>query len=142
MWAYYSAIGLVVVSNAAYHLAQKATPAKVNPFLALSVTYLTAAMISTALLALTGGLVHLVPALKRLNWASVALGAAIVGLEMGFLLAYRAGWNISLAQVFSTIIVTLVLLPVGLIWFHEQLRAENLVGILLCLAGVLLIARR
>jgi uncharacterized membrane protein len=142
MWSYWSAIGLVVVSNVVFHLAQKSTPSEVNPFLPLMVTYLTAAAVSAVLLPLTGGAVDLGGAVRRLNWASVALGVAVVGLELGFLLAYRAGWNISLAQVFSTILVTLVLLPIGLLLFQEQLRAENLVGVLLCLAGVVLIGRR
>ena len=43
--------------------------------------------------------------LKELNWASYALGLVVVLLEVGFLLAYRAGWKISLAAVYSNVAV-------------------------------------
>lgn len=142
MWLYYGAILLVVVSNVFYHIAQKSTPSSANPLLALLVTYLTAAAVCVALLVVGPARESLHTALKKLNWASVALGLAIVGLEMGFLLAYRAGWNVSLAQVFTTILVTCALIPIGVFAFGERLTPASAIGILLCLGGVLLIGRR
>lgn len=142
MWLYYGAILLVVVSNVFYHISQKSTPANVNPIVSLIVTYLTAAVFSILLLPLFPGKEHVTLSLKKLNWASFSLGIAIVGLELGFLLAYRAGWNVSLAQVFSTIVVSLLLIPIGVAFYHEQLTLSNAVGILLCFAGVVLIARK
>jgi multidrug transporter EmrE-like cation transporter len=73
------------------------------------------------------------------NWASVALGVAIVGLELGFLLAYRAGWNISVAGIVSASLVALVLIPVGLTFFKEKLTPLNLLGVVLCIAGLVLV---
>lgn len=142
MWLYYAAILLVVVSNTFYHLAQKSTPSGVNPVVSLLLTYLTAAVFCVALLPFFPDRANLISSLKKVNWASFALGISIVGLELGFLLAYRAGWNISLAQVFTTILVSLLLIPIGLVFFHERLTLANAVGILLCFGGVLLIARR
>lgn len=142
MWLYYGAILLVVISNVFYHISQKSTPSDVNPILSLIVTYLTAAVFSVLLLPLFPGKESLGLSVKKLNWASLSLGVAIVGLELGFLLAYRAGWNISLAQVFSTIIVSLLLIPIGLAFYHERLTLSNVIGILFCFAGVVLIARK
>jgi multidrug transporter EmrE-like cation transporter len=67
------------------------------------------------------------------------LGIAIIGLELGFLLAYRAGWNISLAGLVSNVIVGLVLLPVGLLLFQEKLTPLNLAGVVVCIAGLVMI---
>lgn len=139
MGLYYAAILLVVVSNVFYHIAQRSTPSDVNPMLSLIVTYLTAAAFCVMLLPLHPDRLSLVSSFKKLNWASIALGISIVGLELGFLLAYRAGWNISLAQVFATIQVTLLLIPVGIVFFHERVTLLNVVGIALCLGGVMLI---
>lgn len=36
--------------------------------------------------------------LKLLNWAGIGLAIAIVGIEFGFLLTYRAGWNLGIAD--------------------------------------------
>lgn len=73
------------------------------------------------------------------NWTSIALGLAIVGLETGFLLAYRAGGNISYSGIFSNVAAMLILLPIGLIFFKEVLTIKNVLGIILCLAGLVLL---
>lgn len=81
-------------------------------------------------------------ALSTLNWASYALGATIVGVELGFLLAYRAGWDISVGAVVANALLTAILVPIGLFMFRESLSWSKILGILLCVAGVVLIARK
>jgi drug/metabolite transporter (DMT)-like permease len=130
---------LTVVSNVLYHIFQKLTPAGVNPALALVVTYGTALVASLGLFIFYPPEGGLSAALRKVNWASVALGVAIVGLELGFLLAYRAGWNISLAGIVSASLVALVLIPVGLTFFKEKLSLLNLLGVALCIGGLALI---
>ncbi len=78
-------------------------------------------------------------ALGQLNWASFVLAFEIVGLEVGFLLAYRAGWNISSAAIFVNVAGTLLLVPVGLLFFKEKLSAVNLLGILVCILGLVMV---
>ena len=140
MLLYYAAVGLAVLSNLFYHVSQKLTPAGANPALAISVTYLVGMSLSLVVLWLFFPLkTGLGPALQQLNWASVLLGVAVVGIEFGFLLAYRAGGDISLAQIVVSATVTLVLIPLGLIFFKEKLSWVNGLGIVLCLAGLVLI---
>ncbi|AST56348.1 membrane protein [Thermoanaerobacterium thermosaccharolyticum] len=38
---------------------------------------------------------------------------------MGFLLAYRVGWDISLGAIVSDVSVTLLLIPIGVIFFKK-----------------------
>ncbi|MDR7865762.1 MAG: hypothetical protein RIN56_03035 [Sporomusaceae bacterium] len=139
MMLYYMAIGLTVVSNVLYHVFLKVTPTTVNPLLSLIVTYLTAAAATTVIYFVYPDKASLTAGLKELNWASYALGVAIVGLEVGFMLAYRAGWNITLAGLVSSTTVSLLLIPVGLLLFRESLSAVNALGIALCLAGLILV---
>ena len=68
-----------------------------------------------------------------------ALGISILGLEMGFLLAYRAGWDISLAGIVSASAVAVVLIPVGLLAFKERLSLFNIFGVVLCIAGLVMV---
>jgi len=42
-------------------------------------------------------------------------------LELGFLLAYRKVWNISVAGFLSNTLVALMLIPVGLLLFKETI---------------------
>jgi drug/metabolite transporter (DMT)-like permease len=140
MLIYYLAILLVVISNVFYQVSQKLTPHDVNPILSIITAYFTAIIFSIILLPfypLKDGLVN---SLKKMNWASFTLGITIVGIELGFLLAYRAGWNISLAQLFSTALITLMLIPIGVLFFHEKLTLINMLGILLCFGGFILIS--
>jgi len=53
--------------------------------------------------------------------------------------AYRVGWKISLAPILSSVAVSLLLIPVGLLAFHEKLSVANLVGIAFCIAGLILV---
>lgn len=135
----YGAIALTVLSNVLYHIFQKVIPGTVNPLLSLAVTYLVAAIATLLLLPLFPMQGTLGAEVRKLNWASVGLGAVIVGLELGFLLAYRSGWNISLASLVANTTVALLLIPVGLLLFKEELSAVNILGIVLALAGLVLV---
>jgi drug/metabolite transporter (DMT)-like permease len=134
-----SAIAITILSNVFYHIVQKVTPQQVNPVLSLAVSYLAAAVICIALLPLFPLKQGLRDSLGQLNWATLGLALAIVGLEIGYLLAYRSGWDISIAGLVSNIVVALVLLPVGLQFFKEKLTPLNLVGVLVCLAGLVMV---
>jgi len=136
---FYGAIALVVISNVAYHLFQKATPANVNPMVALAVSYGVALLVCLILLPFYPSADGAAASLTRVNWASVGLGLSVVGLEAGFLIAYRAGWPISLAGLVANVLVGMLLLPVGLILLRERLSWVNLLGIALCLVGIILV---
>ncbi len=139
MVMYAASIVLIVVSNTLYNIAQKSTPEKVNPFAALLLTYLTAAVLTSIALALSkpeGGLVH---AFKGLNWTSLLLGISIIGLEIGYLLAYRAGWQITVASLVANIALALALIPVGIFLYNESFEPHKLLGAALCIGGLIVI---
>jgi drug/metabolite transporter (DMT)-like permease len=79
--------------------------------------------------------------LRNVNWASYVVGISIVGVELAVLLAYRTGWKISLVSVIGNSASALLLVLIGLIFFHEQLSGKHAVGIALCLAGLALITK-
>lgn len=136
---YYFAILLTIISNIFYHLCQKSTPANADPVLSLTVTYIVAAIFCVLMYPFFSNDINLLDSFKKVGWSSYALGFAIVGLELGFLLAYRAGWNISLAGIVSNVAVGLLLIPIGLLLFSERLSLVNISGIVLCIGGLILI---
>lgn len=139
MFLFYFAMALTILSGVLYHIFQKLTPTQVNPLLAMLVTYGTALVICLILLPLYPARRGVRESLRHLNWASFALALAIVGLEIGFLLAYRAGWNISLGAIASNVAVAVVLVPVGLLLFKEKISLVNFIGIVVCIAGLVMI---
>jgi drug/metabolite transporter (DMT)-like permease len=142
MFLYYTSMALTVLSNVLYHIFQKFTPGAVNPLLSLAVTYGTAMILCLALLPLFPLQSGLAASLRGLSWTSFALALAITGLELGFLLAYRAGWNISLGPAVSNVLVAMLLLPIGLLLFREKLSIVNGIGVAACLVGLVLINQR
>jgi drug/metabolite transporter (DMT)-like permease len=135
---FWLAILLTVLSNVFYHIIQKNTPQQANVVLSLAISYLAAGLICLFLLPLFPIKEGLRQALRDLNWTSVALAFTLVGLEVGFLLAYRAGWTISLAGLVSNATVAMLLLPVGLIFFRERLSGVNMLGAFVAVVGLVL----
>jgi len=136
---YINALLLTIGSNILYHIFQKLTPGNIHPMIALMATYLTAAVLCALLIPLFPDQPGILASLKQMNWTSVGLGASIVGLEAGFLLAYRSGWNISIAAGVSNVALTVTLIPIGILFFQEKLSTANWIGMVLCLAGLILI---
>ncbi|AFA48787.1 putative membrane protein [Acetobacterium woodii DSM 1030] len=132
---------LIVIANVFYNICTKSTPESVNPFLSLMVTYLVAALLTFFLMLANGLNEGIVDAFKRLNWTSFALGIAVVALEFGYITAYRLGWNISIGSVVANILLAIILIPIGLLCYKEILTTNQLIGIFLCLAGLVFINR-
>ena len=139
MFLFYFSITLAILSSTLYHFSAKSTPANVNFPIALVVTYSVAlgiTLISTFFFPSQNGLTF---ELKQLNWASFLLGLAIVGIEFGFLLTYRAGWNLGIAAVLVNVMASLILVPVAIFVFKDKLSLINIIGILVCLAGLVML---
>ncbi len=135
-------IAIAVGGNVLYHVSQKSIPASAPPLLSLLVSYAVAIAGTLMLLPFAKRNGTLVEGFGRLNWASVGVGIAIVGVELGFLLAYRAGWNVSAGSVAVNVALGLLLIPVGVLLFRERLSAVNVAGIALCIVGLILVSRR
>jgi drug/metabolite transporter (DMT)-like permease len=141
MGFYYGSMLLTVLSNACYHLCQRSIDPKVDPLVSLTVTYVVALLATLiALPFFSTGLPGIGAQFRTVNWASYALGAAAVGLEVGFLLVYRAGWKVSLGALVSNAAVTMLLIPLGVLLFHERLDPRRLIGILFASVGLWLLS--
>lgn len=133
---------LVVGSNVFYHICTKSTPENAQQFAALTVTYFVS-MISAALLYFfTSETKNLITDYKNLNWTSFVLGIAIVGLEVGFIQMYRVGWNISIGSLVANIVLAIVLILVGLLMYKENISVNQIIGICLCISGLIFINKR
>lgn len=141
MKVFYASLALTIAGNVLYHLAQKSIPATVHPVVSIVASYMTAIVLSFVALLVFPLRESLGVEMRRLNWATIAVGLAIVAVEIGFLLAYRAGWRVSIASVTANTTVALILLPTGMLLFRERLSATNGVGLVLCVIGLVLVTR-
>ena len=133
-------MALVVASNVFYQICTKSVPEDVDPFASLIVTYLVAAAASAILyfaLGSSGG--DLLKECGKLNWTSFVLGIVIIGLEAGWIYAYKAGWQVSTGFIVQSAILAGALLLVGYFLYHEALTWNKLVGVAICLVGLIFI---
>lgn len=142
MFMYVFSIVLIVASNVLYNICQKSVPAKANTLLALLVTYMTAATLTGIALLFSKTEKGLLNEFKELNWASFVLGFSIVGLELGYLLAYRAGWNISVGSLVANILLAIILIPIGILLYKENFEVSKILGVAFCVIGLILINRK
>ena len=133
---------LAIVTTVGYHLVMKATPAAVNPFLSLAASYTLGATVFFACYALSPDAPPLREALKPLNWTVFALVVSVIGLDIGFLMLYRTGFDVSLGQIVTQSGAALILLVAGVALFKEKISAANLAGVVLCVVGFWLINRK
>lgn len=139
MFSYVWPIALVVLSNVVYQICAKSVPNGLNPFAALAVTYLVGAVASIILFfALSKG-ENLFKELNKLNWAPFVLGLVIVGLEVGFIYAYKAGWAVSTASLVQGCALAIILLFIGFLFYKEALTWNKLVGVAICMVGLFFI---
>lgn len=138
----YLPIALVVLSSLCYHLCQKSTPTALNPIVALIITYVCASVVSIVSFFIFVPKANLIESLRATNWTSFLLGFAVVGIELGFLLAYRAGWSISVVGLLSNTVVALLLIPIGILLFKENISITRNLGVLLCITGLILISKK
>ncbi len=139
MFLFYFSITLAICSSALYHFVAKSTPSNVNFTVSLLVTYAVAFIVTLFGFFFFPATEGIAVELKKLNWASIGLAIAVVGIEFGFLLVYRSGWNLGIAAVLTNVIASLILVPVAILLFKDNISWVNIAGILVCLAGLVML---
>ena len=139
MLSYIWPIALVVLSNIMYHICAKSSPAEMNPFASLTITYLVGGVASFILFKILTPKAHLLSEYSKTNWAPFVLGLVIIGLEAGNIYTYKAGWKISTASIVQNAFLAVALLFVGVFAFGESLTWNKIVGMVICLVGLFVI---
>lgn len=130
---------LVILSNTVYNICTKSTPGNVNAFGTLMITYAVATILTAVIFVFLVKPENVLTELSRVNWTSLVLGMAIVGLELAYIFAYRAGWKVSSASLVANIGLAIVLIFVGVILYGENISLKQVMGILVCCVGLFLI---
>jgi len=133
---------MAVIAGVLYHVAQKSVPKYVNPFAAIIIAYGIGILCCLLALIFLRSERSFMESVRGANWAVWLLGISAAIIEISILLAYRAGWNISITSVVVNISVALILLPIGLFIFREDISWRSGVGIAFCLLGLYLLSPR
>ena len=129
MLSYVWPIVLVVLSNVVYQICAKSVPKGMDPLASLTITYLVGAVASGVLYFILNRNGNLIQEYGKLNWAPIILGIVIVGLETGWIYAYKAGWQVSTGFIVQSAFLAVVLIFVGYLLYHEALTWNKIVGV-------------
>lgn len=132
-------MALVVLSNVAYQICAKSVPERMNPLASLTITYLIGALASGILYFVLNRGGSLLKEYHKLNWAPIVLGMVIVGLEVGWIYAYKAGWQVSTGFIVQSAFLAVLLIFVGYFLYQEALTWNKIAGVAVCLVGLIII---
>jgi drug/metabolite transporter (DMT)-like permease len=131
---------LIVFGLVLYQLSQKSVDENTSPFVVVAVAYFI------GILACIAGFfifpkqdAALMPMIKTIVWSAIGIGLGAAAIEFGFLLAYRAGWHISILPLSANVFSALILILIGIFAYRESLSIEKIIGILMCIGGLVLI---
>lgn len=129
-------IALLVISNVVYQICAKSVPKDMDAMASMTITYLVGAVCSAIMFYMMNKNGSLLQEYGKMNIAPVLLGISVVGLEIGFIYAYKIGWPVSTASIVQSAFLALALLFVGALLYHEAITFNKVIGVVICLIGL------
>ena len=138
---YLSAL-IAIVGAVGYQYSVKKVPASINPIVSVLASYVVVLVLGLALLPFFPAKGGLGAHIRQISWVQFAVAGAILLLELGFLLMFRYGWNLSTGNLVTGAIINLGLLALGAAVLGEKVSLVNAIGIVICIVGVTMIGYR
>lgn len=129
-------IVLVVFSNIIYQICAKEVPKDMDAMASMTITYFVGAVCSAIMYFVMNKNGNLLQEYMKINWAPIFLGVSVVGLEVGFIYAYKNGWAVSKASIIQSVFLAVALIIVGAVLYHEVITENKVIGIVICLIGL------
>ena len=129
-------IALVVFSNILYQICAKGVPKDMDAMASMTITYIVGAVCSAIMFFVMNKNGNLLQEYAKMNLAPIFLGVSVVGLEVGFIYAYKNGWAVSTASIVQSSFLAVALLVVGAVLYHETITANKIIGMVICLIGL------
>ena len=136
---FYISAMIAIVGAVGYQYYVKRVPVSLNPVVSVIGVYIAVLILSVTLLLFFPSEGGLAKQFRQLNWIQLAIAVSVLLIELGFLLMYRYGWNLSTGNLITGVIINIALLGLGAIALGEKVSLTNAIGIVVCIVGVALI---
>jgi len=137
---YISSAVFAILGTTLYHVFLKKVPATMDPMVSVAAIYVFVLILSALIFPFFIDKSTLLGHIKGVGWIQFGIACAVICMELGFLLMYRSGWNLSTGSIVTGVVVSFALLFVGVLFWQEKLSAINIAGVLLCVIGVSMIS--
>jgi len=137
---YYLTAIVAIVGAVAYQFFIKKVTPTINPLVNVLGIYLV--VLGFTVVAL---LIYPIPDgifthIRKLNYIQLILAVCIFMMEIGFLLMYRYGWNLSSGNLVTGVFINILLVGLGIFFLREKINFLNLLGVVLSIIGVALMS--
>ena len=142
---FFTSILIAIFGLTVYQLAMKTAPHSLNPFSMLVGAYLFAAFACAAIAPIWSKVdgSPMLPAMSGRNLLAFAfIAVSVILIEIGYLLVYRSGWSMAVAPATAQAATLSLVAIIGFTAMGERVTALRLLGLLLCIGGVVLITRK
>jgi drug/metabolite transporter (DMT)-like permease len=133
---------VAIVGAVGYQYFVKQVPASINPIVSVLGMYIAVLALGVILLPIFPADGGLLKHIQQLSWVQIALAVSVMLIELGFLLMYRNGWDLSTGNLVTGVFVNVVLVGLGIGLLGERLSTLNTIGVILSIIGVVLISYR
>lgn len=139
---FYLSLGIAVIGLAIYHISLKRVPSDVNLLAFLAVGYIAAATLCLLCIRMASGKMPWQGLSGSTGTTLAMLAVGVMLIEVGTLLSYRYGWPLGTVGPVGNALAAAVLMPIAVLAFKDKVGVSQVVGLVLAVAGLLLIARR
>ena len=136
---FYIAPTIVLLGAVSFHYFAGRIPTSLNPIVAVTATYVAIAIIAACLIPLFPSDGVLAKQVRQLSWIQIAMAISVILLDIGFILMYRNGWDISTGNLVTSVFTNIALLLIGALIIGDKATLTNIAGVLICIAGVAMI---
>lgn len=137
---FYISATIAILGAVGYQYFVKRVPAGINPVVSVIGTYIAVLILGITLLPFFLAEGGLGKHIKQLSWIQLAVAASIFMLELGFLLMYRYGWDLGTGNLVTSVIINIILLILGATVLNETMSPLNMIGVVTCIVGVVLVS--
>jgi drug/metabolite transporter (DMT)-like permease len=135
---YLSAV-VAIIGTVAYHNLVKKIPASTDPMVSIIGIYFGVLVLGLLLMPLLSPMGKIMDSVHQLGWVQFGIAGCILLMELGFILMYRSGWELSAGNVVTGVFINIALMVIGISLFHEKLSFVNVVGVGVSIAGVAMV---
>ena len=137
---YYISAFVAILGAVGYQYFVKQIPESINPIVSVLGIYIAALVLGLVLLPIFPPEGGLLKHIRKINWTQLAVAGSVILLELGFLLMYRNGWNLSIGNLVTGVFVNILLVGLGVWLLGEKVNLINGIGMFLSILGVAMIS--
>ncbi len=136
---YYISAALAILGTVGYHTLVKKIPATIDPVVSIISIYLGVLILGILLVPFVYSGQKIMDSVHQLGWVQFGIAICIMLMELGFILMYRSGWDLSTGNIVTGVFINIILLVIGVGILQEHLNIVNVLGVIVCLGGVAMI---